>query len=313
MSTLFRATWTSRGSVLIPLTVRAVRGGLWIYGSIRASGLLANRATGRLAAIGTRWVPGTKVVWTPSIDNADFADWVAHTSDSLEKQIQAWVVQLPSDRRRRRFNLLLLDERHTPVAFAKFTSNPLNPIGLEAMARFARQPAETFWAPQLVTYGQLSGHSFVVTSPMPNRPHLPALLDAEGRRRILSEIQIRLADLASPETLVHGDFAPWNVRRLRGGSVAVVDWEEATRGEVAADELWYLVTVNAARRGNSARILKGILTESRYTRVEVSAAAEFWLRRLDRPEADEVDQELSLATKAEAYARRIRSLLASVV
>jgi hypothetical protein len=36
-----------------------------------------------------------------------------------------------------------------------------------------------------------------------------------------------LKDTAIPAALVHGDFAPWNIRELSGGSCTLVDWESA--------------------------------------------------------------------------------------
>lgn len=153
------------------------------------AGLLANQMTGWLAAHSVRLVPGSDVAWEVPAEEPLFRDWVDRAGDALRTRVGSWVVQLPIDRRRRRFSLLLLDLGRWPVGFAKFTGNPANPLAVRALARFADQPTRAFWSPQLALAGRLGDYSFVLTSPMPNRPHCPAVLTPQHRRQILGEIQ----------------------------------------------------------------------------------------------------------------------------
>ena len=46
-----------------------------------------------------------------------------------------------------------------------------------------------------------------------------------------------------PAVWVHGDFAPWNFRRMDGEKIAVVDWEEASPDSLPLYDLvhFYLI------------------------------------------------------------------------
>jgi aminoglycoside phosphotransferase (APT) family kinase protein len=76
----------------------------------------------------------------------------------------------------------------------------------------------------------------------PEDPPLPALL---------AEIDTALSDLPRPTGTpshwrpMHGDFAPWNLRRLRDRSLTLIDWEDAGWGPPGADEVFYRATAAA--------------------------------------------------------------------
>jgi hypothetical protein len=44
-------------------------------------------------------------------------------------------------------------------------------------------------------------------------------------------------DAALPAVLVHGDFAPWNIRDMRDGSTTLIDWESAEWGGLPLHDL----------------------------------------------------------------------------
>lgn len=89
---------------------------------------------------------------------------------------------------------------------------------------------------------------------------------------------------------MHGDFAPWNVRVLPDGRIAVIDWEHAAWGPPDAD-LAYLDAASRAMRGKSS--LQSLSPEARA----------FWRRRLElsNPSArrDQVLRDRMLAALAD--------------
>ena len=88
---------------------------------------------------------------------------------------------------------------------------------------------------------------------------------------------------------MHGDFAPWNLRQLRGGSLALIDWEDAGFGPPGADEVFYQAT-SAALWGRPP------------VRSDASEAVEFWRRRVEPQPATDRDHRLSVAL-AQALSR----------
>lgn len=275
-------------------------------------GLVANLITGALTRLSIRMVPGSDIVWEPAIEREQFAEWLSRAEDSMGCHIPWWVVQLPQDRRRRRFNLLLLNADRVPVGFAKFTMNVSNPMSLKALERFGSEPPRSFWAPKLVLAEQLGSYSSVLTTAMPNRPHRPAHLDRECRRAILHEIRVRLDDLSTSEVTMHGDFSPWNVRRFSGGDVAVVDWEEVTSGVAGADELWYLIWTLGMRQNGLQRVITEFQRDSPYSDADLEAAALFWLRKLGLAEGAEIDLAGSMSASLSARGARVTDMLKDI-
>lgn len=280
-----------------------------MYGSTSRPALLANQITGWLASRRIELVPGKNVRWDPPIDEGLLKDWLLRASEALGRHVEWWVTQLPMDMRRRRFNLLLLDSSRVPVGFAKFTRNRPNPMYLTALARFTETPTMSFWSPGLAFADQLEDYSVVLTSPMPNGFHRPSVLSRDVRRRIFDEIGDRLDDLAAPGVAVHGDFAPWNVRSLAKGGIAVLDWEELTSGVVGADELWYAVCSRALAGNDRPPVMEQLVAGSLYSFADMAAAARFWIDRLNQVEQEEIDPDRPIALKLNKFSRRVRSNL----
>lgn len=264
-----------------------------------------------MAAHDTRLVPGSDVDWRAPVSTPAFDNWVEMIEDRLRNQIEGWVVNLPADRRRRRFNLLLLDRSRQPIAFAKFTANPPNPLALSVLDEFSNNPPADCWVPGLLAHGLVEDFSYVVTSAMPNLSHKPARLNWEVRHQLVRELQENLQHLVAPRSVVvHGDFGPWNVRRLRDGRIAVVDWEEATEGMVGADELWHSVCVHAPSDSvDRARAL--VRAELPFlSEAQIEAAAGFWLSRLGRPQPQEIDPTIAMPARLDAASVRLERVLA---
>ena len=306
----YRATLASRGCVLLPRG-GPVSGGVWLHGAIKRTALAAQGLSGWLAARDPRLVPGTDVDWRPPVSTPAFENWITTVEDRLGTEVRSWVVNLPADRRRRRFNLLLLDRSRKPIAFGKFTANPPNQLALQVLEEFAKNPPGDFWAPGLLAHGLVEEFSYVVTSAMPNLSHTPARLTWQVRHQLVREFQESLRHLiAPPSVIVHGDFGPWNVRRLRDGRIAVVDWEETTEGVVGADELWHSVCVHAsAEPVDRARAL--VRAEVPFlSEPQLEAAAGFWLTRLSRPQPQEIDPAIAMPARLDAASMRMERVLA---
>jgi hypothetical protein len=117
-----------------------------------------------------------------------------------------------------RYNALVFDRDGAAVAFAKVACDQPGRAALErerdAIARLGPRLDEPVRAPRVIAAepGVLVLEPLEACAPM--RPGLPP-----------SEVVRALGPLASAG-LSHGDFAPWNLLRLRDGWV-LVDWEQA--------------------------------------------------------------------------------------
>ena len=84
---------------------------------------------------------------------------------------------------------------------------------------------------------------------------------------------------------MHGDFAPWNLRRTGPGELVLVDWEDAAYGPPGADEVFY-------------QACQAALGMERATGSPHAEAIDYWLRRLQQRTDGGRDQRLAAATVA---------------
>jgi len=59
----------------------------------------------------------------------------------------------------------------------------------------------------------------------------------QNARAVDSALALLDQELDVPTVLVHGDFAPWNIRELADGSVTLIDWESANRDGLPLHDL----------------------------------------------------------------------------
>ena len=147
----------------------------------------------------------------------------------------------------------------------------------EALARLGRHPGRPL-APRLLFAGDAGGRYLVVSAPLHGRPPGPDLTDDHSRflaalrsdrvtcaadtalaralwdrrpllaarpdlARALHELMPVLGAVRLASATVHGDFAPWNLRRTPNGLVAF-DWEYAqTDGLPLIDQTHHLLAV----------------------------------------------------------------------
>jgi hypothetical protein len=171
----------------------------------------------------------------------------------------------PEPARNRKASAALLKLDGTVVGFAKLAGSPLATMLLKreaaVLTALANRPAMVDAVPRLLTAGEAGGRYYLVQSPVAgwaapaklteaHQTFLSNLQDGPPRPAVETEfvrsLRPRLqqlngtgADLIPavervtaaldgcrvPTTIVHGDFAPWNLRIRRGGGLAAFDWE----------------------------------------------------------------------------------------
>jgi hypothetical protein len=166
-----------------------------------------------------------------------------------------------------------------PVAFVKLCRAQDDAVTRELRALKALEQSKptSFSAPRPLISNIDAGWHWLAMTPLPVRFHSPVRrppLDS-----ILHEVRAALVDIPRPESMpehwqpMHGDFTPWNLRRVAGSSM-LIDWEEAGWGPPGADKVYYQVTW-AVIRGRA-------VTTSGNTE-----AVHFWLDRLARYDGDD--------------------------
>ena len=144
--------------------------------------------------------------------------------------------------------LLLAEDR--PIAFVKARPAPSTlAVESDALARVHLQGEKPFTAPRALAQGCALGWDWLALSPLPPRPHRPARRPPVAA--IVAAVQTSLHARHRPSGApahwrpMHGDLAPWNLRRLAGGRLVLIDWEDSSWGPPAADEVYYEASVAA--------------------------------------------------------------------
>ena len=154
--------------------------------------------------------------------------------------------------RRALLALLLSDDR--PIAFVKAVTGA-DVTGLrreqEALTAMAGTDSRPVVVPELLAVGTTGEWCWTAMTPLSARPHRPAWRCDAGA--IATWLQSRLQgavadpDVAAHWRPMHGDFAPWNLRKLLGGPLALFDFEDARMAPPAADITYWHLTVAALR------------------------------------------------------------------
>jgi hypothetical protein len=150
--------------------------------------------------------------------------------------------------------------------------------------------------PRVVAHGTTPPWTWLVSTPMPARPHRPAVhrvpLDAIAEwlhHALGAALGPRPPELPSHWLPMHGDFAPWNLRRYAGGPLVLLDFEEAAYGPPRADVTYWQATRAALRGGVPRAVLD-------------REARDFWV--------SVVAARLACGDDVEANERRLRALRA---
>jgi hypothetical protein len=156
---------------------------------------------------------------------------------------------------------LLLLRAGRALAFVKVMPAGTAALNTErtALQHVSRSSWKHFVTPEPIASGEVAGWGYLALTPLPPFPHRvprrpPLALLAD-------EVSGALAGMPRPAAVpahwqgMHGDFAPWNLRRLASGGLVLYDWEEATWGPPGADLAYYQLTARAVgRTGPDSRV-----------------------------------------------------------
>jgi hypothetical protein len=310
---MFQRVRMGRTVVLVPTGIRQIPGGLWAHSACRPGAVRFANAVGRLTGTSLRLLKIGTGSWEPPVDRDAWDGFLDSSAVTVGAEVKNVVVFPASDPHRRRFALLLLDIDDVPIGFVKWTRNPPSPLGLEAERRLSAEPPRNFMIPRLLEHGTVADWAYTINEMLPPGPHRPADLATGERRVITEEIHRRLAGIAEgDEVMSHGDFAPWNVRRLASGSIAVIDWEDVRPAPAAADELWHVVTSTLAVGGSSEEAVARVRGELRHFDDAALGRAARFLQRREGEQPPEVDHAVERSRRLIRFEASISAALSSI-
>lgn len=279
-----RATILSGQRVYIPFSGR-LPAGLWMHAACRPVTLAGNNLIGHLAKVSVHLVPSRKTEFVPWLPNHTWQQ-IASTLRLREGHIVAF---RPSDARRARMLLLTLDQHQRPVSLAKISKQPPNPLADLAVSRL--QSNTSFRVPKVRDVWEVDGWWVSVEDPLPQGPHRPSRLTPVQRFELCSAIARSVPEEASAtHAIIHGDFAPWNVREFAKTGLAILDWDDACRGPRASDALWYAISLRLIKKYDYRRVFSETVRELSgfYQPDDLVRAANFWLNRWTEADSAEV-------------------------
>lgn len=245
---------------------RAVRAGSWWVVKI----------------LGPRLLPFPRGMWAPPVAEEEWqelmARWIA-----LIGPIEAFAVYETSQAERSGLALLAVGSAGV-TGFIKVRPPGHTTVEVEALT--AASATTTVLCPQVLGAGELGDSSYLVTTAFPSRLHRPPKPD--GIPRVADDVSRSLADVSRPSGIpdywepMHGDFAPWNLRELRGHGLILFDFEHAGWAPACSDLVFYAAACSAL----------GVAGPGLGER-EVGPAVDYWLTRLpERMGEDGRDQRL---------------------
>lgn len=233
------------GNIWVPRAGRrAAAAGIAMYSACLPRGVTLQR--GLYAAVrllGPRIMPGVRASWD---DPVQPEVWQSLTEDWREV-LGPWdsiVLYRRPNRERVGFAVLLLKAGRS-VGFLRVTPSARRAEREYSIMRGIHGAAPvTFTIPEPIAFGSCDGWGWLATRSMPNRP-LGALREPRARHAIAAEVGEILDQVLprGPDTPSHWrgnhcDFAPWNLRTGRHGSVHVIDWEDAAYAPPGTDLLY---------------------------------------------------------------------------
>lgn len=311
----YRATIDSRGRVLIPDRGR-LPAGVWMHSGCRPAAVLVNNVAGLLSQASVRLLPATRTQFVPPLSLPAWDNLIERLEEHARTSLPEMLVMRPSDKRRARLMMLAMDAHRRPVLFVKLTRNPPNLLAEQMLAAMASHNAP-FWYPRLQGRGVVEDPAgtrwwYSIDEPMPPGPHWPARLSSIERHELARFIGTLLSPQPDPHTRSsHGDLGPWNVRRLAGKRLAVIDWESAMWAPEVADEMWHSVTSRLIGRANPQRVAARVRSElaQLYDQAAIIRAAAFWMTRWNGDEPEEVLVGIAKSQRLQEFERRLATVL----
>lgn len=240
------------GHITVPLSSRsAALAGLGLYSPCRWSACWAQWAARACVTLfGPTVLPGRSFPWVP----VSPTEWL-ELSDAWRRELGAFdeVAGYSRLQASRTGLAVLLLREGSPIAFVKLRHGECASLSNERRALDAvwSYRPRAFRVPEPLQSGSAAGWHYLVSTPLPPGPHRPPRNPPLAA--ILEEVGAALAGLPRPPETpahwrpMHGDFAPWNLRQLPGGSLVLVDWENAGWAPPWADEVFYRATWAALR------------------------------------------------------------------
>jgi hypothetical protein len=161
----------------------------------------------------------------------------------------------------------------------------------QALHAIADDPVRDCQVPQPVARGRHDGWSWMATTPIPWFPHRPARFPPIDR--IAADISDRLRRALDPAEVpdhwqpMHGDLAPWNLRRVGPRSLWLLDWDDAGWGPPGADAAYYEATISLVR---GRRPAPGSASEE---------TLRFWIDRVESRRLAGIDPSYNVALAAQ--------------
>jgi len=248
----FRSVPPGMDNIWVPVwSRRAALAGLSMRASCRRSVIGAHHAVwGLVALAGPRALPGPAVPWQPPMATSVWQALEAQWSASLPGYDGMAVYERPQARRTG-FGVLLL-QHDRAVAFVKvIRGNQGGEATWRALQVLARDPVRDCQVPRPLARGGDDDWSWMATSPIPWYPHRPARQPPIAR--IAADVGERLRRVFEPAEVpdhwqpMHGDLAPWNLRRVGPRSLWLLDWDDAGWGPPGADAAYYAATISLVR------------------------------------------------------------------
>lgn len=246
---------------------------------------MANNVIGHLAKASVRLVPSRKTEFVPWLP-IHIWEQIASALPVSEGHIVAF---RPSDARRARMLLLTLDQHQKPILLAKISKLPPNPLADLALSRL--QGNTSFRVPKVRAVWEVEGWWVSIEDPLPQGPHRPSRLTPLQRFELCSAIARSVPEQASAtDAIIHGDFAPWNVREFAKTGLAILDWDDACIGPRAADALWHVISSRLIRKHGYRSVLSETVQalSGFYQPDDMVRAAHFWLNRWTEADSAEV-------------------------
>ncbi|MBA2529684.1 MAG: aminoglycoside phosphotransferase family protein [Euzebyales bacterium] len=263
----------------------ATLAGIALYPACRPRARLAQAAAWATAKVGGGFsLPWRSVEWTPPCGAEVFSELCAQWKTALGS-FDAVAVFSRTQSSRPGLTAVLVRDRG-PVGFVRVGQGGRRTLEAEerALSAVSNAAIRSFTVPGPLGVGSVAEWDWLATTALPGGLHQPA------RHPPIAEITVELQqalagalpDVERPPHWVpmHGDLAPWNLRRIRGRRLALLDWQDATWGPPHADAVYWAATT-AALRGTAP------------PPVAAGEAVDYWLASVSTRSVTDADATLS--------------------
>lgn len=219
------------------------------YAPCTTKGVWAQRAAWTLVSLGgPRLLPGRSRPWQPPLPAEQWAALQTDVASAVGRFDGHTVYQRPDGRQGL---LMVLLDGDRSVGFVKVRGDDTAGLLREEAALLLAERADrgSFVTPRVLGSSTIANWRYLVLSPMP--PQMHRMLRHTPDPAVFEDIAVLLGGLEKPSHVpsgwepMHGDFAPWNLRRIGEARPWLTDWEEADWGPPDADRVYYEASARA--------------------------------------------------------------------